>query len=138
MKRMFMAIAVVVALVAAGAAAAAPAAKDPRVPRLQRDVVALRGQIATLTAAVQRNADSQQCFMAFQLNQDQGFLNLFALLVGRPDLERTPSASDNGACARVGLPPQPAARTLAGATSSIGTLAASLGRASTLLFRVAH
>jgi hypothetical protein len=86
------------------AATAASAAKDPRVPALQREVKALQAQISQNATALNQQMDQSTCKWAYQSHFNFGVLNIFALMLGQPQIDDT-TASDNGACARTGIAP---------------------------------
>lgn len=83
------------------AATAASAAKDPRVPALQREVKALQAQVSHNATALNQEMDQSTCKWAYQSHFDFGVLNIFALMLGQPQIADT-TGSDNGACARTG------------------------------------
>src|SRR2546421_3973744 len=123
MKWLITLAALAVVLVVAGTSAAGSAAKDPRVPALQKKVTGLETQVATLQQQVQHDEFVMTCGFATQDAYNILNLNLWATLLGVAGYSGPP-ANDNGACAKVGMPP-PSARALAG-QSSLGALRAVL------------
>jgi hypothetical protein len=118
MKRIVCIIAVVVAALSITATAAA--ASDPRVPALQRKVAQQQRQIATLTNAVLHDEDLATCRAVYQSHLNYGFLNLFSIMLGYPQVSDT-TPSDNGACQRVGIQP-PSRRSLQARLDPFGSL----------------
>lgn len=103
-------------------ASAASAATDPRVPGLQRQVTALKRQLAVLTSAVIHDEDLATCRSVYQSHVNFGMLDLWAILLGEPQPADT-TGSDNGACSRVGIAP-PTSRVLASRLDPFGSLVA--------------
>jgi hypothetical protein len=68
------------------AATAASAAKDPRVPALQREVKALQAQVSQNATALNQQMDQSTCKWAYQSHFNFGVLNIFALMLGQPQL----------------------------------------------------
>jgi len=88
------------------ATASAPA-RDPRVPGLQRQVHALKAQVATLAATVNsmkgvitQDEDRNTCAWTNQDHLDFVLINSLKQIYGEPAVADT-TPSDNGACSRV-------------------------------------
>lgn len=110
---------VVVALAAAlsltAVATAGTVARDPRVPALQAKVAALQAQVNQNANVLNAQIDLNACKWTYQSHFNYAVLNIFATIIGTagyPDQ----TASDNGACSRVGISPPAKYRLVEGVT----------------------
>ena len=122
---------VAVLALAAPATASAPS-RDPRVPGLQRQVRALKGQVAALAARIDgvQSAESKlddrtNCLDVIEFNFSSEnrwlILSILAIMANQPSPPRPAPISDGGTCARAGIAP-PAARSLQSAGSLLDRL----------------